>query len=170
MLRAWRDDDLLPFAALNADPVVMEYFPATLSRAESDALATRIRAHFAQHGYGFWVLEIPGLTPFAGCVGLLHADFEAPFAPTVEIGWRLAQAYWGQGYATEAAQLALQYGFEKCQLPEIVSFTAAINLRSQALMRRLGMTHDCRDDFEHPKLPQGHRLRPHVLYRMIKPQ
>ena len=165
ILRQWRDDDLAPFAALNADPVVMEYFPATLSRAESDAVVERTHALFAQYGYGFWALEIPGVTPFAGMVGIAHVGFNAPFTPAMEIGWRLAQAYWGKGYATEAAELALTYGFENLQLPEIISFTAACNLRSQAVMQRIGMTHDASEDFDHPKLTVGDRLRRHVLYR-----
>ena len=165
ILRQWREDDLAPFAALNADPVVMEYFPATLSRTESDALVERIRALFAQFGYGFWALEIPGVTPFAGMVGITHVGFDAPFTPAMEIGWRLARAYWGKGYATEAGQLALAYGFEDLQLPEIIAFTAACNLRSQAVMQRLGMTNDVRADFDHPQLAVGHRLRRHVLYR-----
>lgn len=165
ILRQWRADDLAPFAALNADPVVMEYFPATLSRAESDAVVERIQALFAQCGYGFWALEIPGVTPFAGMVGIAHVGFEAPFTPAMEIGWRLARAYWGNGYATEAAQLALTYGFENLQIPEIIAFTARCNLRSQAVMQRIGMTYDASEDFDHPRLAVGHRLRRHVLYR-----
>jgi len=165
ILRQWRDDDAAPFAALNADPVVMEYFPATLSRAESDAVIERIHALFARFGYGLWALEIPGVTPFAGMVGIAHVGFDAPFTPATEIGWRLARAYWGKGYATEAAELALAYGFKNLQLPEIVSFTASGNLRSQAVMQRIGMTHDASDDFDHPRLAAGHRLRRHVLFR-----
>jgi ribosomal-protein-alanine N-acetyltransferase len=165
-LRRWRDEDREPFAALNADPRVMEFFPGTLSRAESDALVDRIEAHFDKHGFGAWAIEVPGVAGFVGFTGLSVPRFEAPFMPCVEVGWRLAVDHWGKGYASEAARLALSYGFETLDLPEIVSFTATTNRRSTAVMERLGMRRDPADDFDHPALPEGHRLRRHVLYRL----
>jgi len=167
-LRGWRDEDLAPFAAMNADPRVMEFFPATLARAESDALVARIRAHFARHGFGAWAVEIPGVADFIGFVGLSIPSFQAPFTPCVEIGWRLATAHWGKGYATEAAMAALAFGFTEAGLAEIVSFTVVANLPSRRVMERLGMTRSPSDDFEHPGLALGHPLRPHVLYRLSR--
>ncbi|GAA4062068.1 GNAT family N-acetyltransferase [Actinomadura miaoliensis] len=166
LLRRWRDTDRAPFAALNADPQVMHHFPATLSRAESDALIDRIEAHFDRHGFGLWAVQHTGTGAFLGFTGLWTPAFDAHFTPTVEIAWRLAHHAWGHGYATEAARRALEYGFTTAGLPEIVSFTAVPNDRSQAVMRRLGMTRDPRDDFDHPVLPAGHPLRRHVLYRI----
>jgi RimJ/RimL family protein N-acetyltransferase len=165
ILRPWVPDDREPFAKLNADPEVMRHFPAVLSRNESDALAVRAEEHFAARGFGPWALEIPNVAAFAGFVGLSVPRFEAPFAPCVEIGWRLARAHWGRGYATEAAQAALAFGFEELRLEEIVSFTVPENAASRRVMERLGMTYDPSDDFQHPALPVGHPLRPHVLYR-----
>ncbi|WP_260617190.1 GNAT family N-acetyltransferase [Microbispora hainanensis] len=164
VLRRWREDDKEPFAALNADPVVMEHFPATLSREDSDALAERIEAGFDEHGFGLWAVEADG--EFIGFTGLSVPRFTAPFTPCVEIGWRLARSAWGRGYATEAARASLEDGFGRAGLTEVVSFTAVQNVRSQAVMRRLGMTHDPADDFDHPALPAGHPLRRHVLYRI----
>lgn len=164
MLRRWREDDKEPFAALNADPVVMEHFPATLSREDSDALAERIEAGFDEHGFGLWAVEADG--EFIGFTGLSVPRFTAPFTPCVEIGWRLARSAWGRGYATEAARASLEDGFGRAGLTEVISFTAVQNVRSQAVMRRLGMTHDPADDFDHPALPAGHPLRRHVLYRI----
>ncbi|GAB4364068.1 MAG: hypothetical protein Kow00114_20530 [Kiloniellaceae bacterium] len=143
----------------------MEHFPAPLSRAESDAVAARVRAFMAEHGFGWWAVEVPGEAPFIGFVGLWRPAFDEPFTPCVEVGLRLAREFWGRGYATEGARAALSFGFEDLGLAEIVSFTAASNLRSQAVMRRLGMTRDPADDFDHPSLPEGHPLRRHVLYR-----
>jgi ribosomal-protein-alanine N-acetyltransferase len=165
-LRRWRDEDRAPFAAMNADPRVMEFFPATLSRAESDALVDRIEAHFDEHGFGAWAIEVPGVAPFVGFTGLSVPRFEAPFMPCVEVGWRLAVAHWGKGYATEAARLALDYGFETLRLAEIVAFTVPANLRSRAVMERIGMRRDPADDFDHPALAAGHPRRRHVLYRL----
>ncbi len=170
VLRPWRDADLAPFAALNADPEVMRHFPTTLSRAESDALAGRIREGFAAQGFGLWAVEAPGVTPFAGFVGLSVPRFDAPFMPCVEIGWRLATACWGKGYASEGARAALAFGFGPLKLPEIVSFTVVANLPSRRVMERLGMRHDPSGDFDHPSLPEGHRLRRHVLYRLAAPK
>jgi RimJ/RimL family protein N-acetyltransferase len=166
LLRRWRPADKEPFARLNSDPVVMEYFPSALDRAESDAFADRIEEGFDARGYGLWAVEIPGEADFIGFVGLALHDFPAHFTPAVEIGWRLARDYWGSGFATEAARTPIADGFERVGLGEIVSFTTAINVRSVAVMERLGMTHDPSDDFDHPRLPVGHHLRRHVLYRL----
>ncbi len=166
VLRRWRPADKEPFARINADPVVMEHFPSTLDRTESDAFAGRIEARFDERGYGLWAVEIPEEAEFIGFVGLALHDFLAHFTPAVEIGWRLARDYWGRGFATEAARTALADGFDRVGLSEIVSFTALVNVRSVAVMQRLGMTHDPADDFDHPRLPVGHHLRRHVLFRL----
>jgi RimJ/RimL family protein N-acetyltransferase len=166
LLRTWRPADLEPFAAMNADAQVRRYFPSVLSRAESDASVARIMAHFEERGYGFWAVEIPGITSFAGMVGLAYVTFDAPFAPCVEIGWRLAVPYWGRGYATEAARAALAFGFDALRLNEIVSFTVPDNLPSRRVMERIGMTHRPDEDFDHPSVSERHPLRRHVLYRI----
>jgi ribosomal-protein-alanine N-acetyltransferase len=166
ILRPWRDEDRASFAALNADPRVMEFFPDLLSRADSDAAVDIIQAHLAAHGFGFWAIEVPGVAPFIGFTGLAVPRFAAAFTPCVEIAWRLAAAHWGKGYATEAARLALAYGFETAGLAEIVAFTVVANARSRAVMERLGMHRDPADDFDHPWLPDGHPLQRHVLYRL----
>ncbi len=168
-LRLWKPSDLAPFAAMNADSRVMEFYPGSLTREESDALASRIRASWAVHGFGLWALEIPGVADFAGFVGLSVPRFEAAFTPCVEIGWRLAAAHWGHGYATEGARAVLVYGFGRLGLTEIVSFTATQNLRSQAVMLRIGMVRCPELDFEHPVLSKGHRLSRHVFYRARPP-
>ncbi|MEO8179905.1 MAG: GNAT family N-acetyltransferase [Deltaproteobacteria bacterium] len=165
-LRPWRREDLEPFARLNADPRAMEYMPSLLSREQSDALVARITAHFAERGFGLWAVEVLGAAQFIGFVGLSVPRFEAAFTPCVEVGWRLLPEYWGRGHATEAGRAALAFGFEQHGLNEIVSFTTTSNQRSRAVMERLGMTRDLRDDFDHPSLPEGHVLRRHVLYRM----
>jgi RimJ/RimL family protein N-acetyltransferase len=165
-LRQWREEDLAPFAALNADPQVMEFFPKVLTRAESDAVAGRIRDHFARHGFGLWAVEAPGAADFVGFVGLAVPSFEAHFTPCVEIGWRLAREHWGHGYATEAASAALAFGFGARALEEIVAFTVPANIPSRRVMGRLGMRRLPSDDFEHPAIPDGHPLRSHVLYRL----
>lgn len=166
VLREWRDSDLEPFAALNADPRVMEFLPKTLDRAESDALAGRIREGFAKHGFGLWAVEVPGVAPFIGFIGLSVPGFEAHFTPCVEVGYRLAFDHWGLGYATEGAMAALEFGFQQARLKEIVSFTAPQNVRSRRVMEKIGMTRDPAEDFDHPKLAEGHPLRRHVLYRI----
>ena len=168
VLRPWREADLEPFAAMNADPRVMEHLPAPLTRAESDAFVLRTRDHFDRYGFGLWAVEAPGVADFIGFVGLSVPRFTAAFTPCVEVGWRLAQPHWGHGYATEGAAAALAFGFERVDLQEIVSFTVGANGRSLAVMRRLGMTHDPVDDFLHPSLPEGHPFRPHVLYRLSR--
>ena len=144
----------------------MELLGPLLSRDESDAVADRIAAHFAEHGYGLWAVEVPGSAEFAGFVGLSQPRFSAHFTPCVEVGWRLAARHWGRGYATEGARAALAFGFEQLGLREIVSFTTAANRASRAVMERLGMTRDPRDDFAHPSVPERDPLRPHVLYRL----
>jgi RimJ/RimL family protein N-acetyltransferase len=146
----------------------MEYFPAALSREESDALASRIEAHFEQHSFGLWAVEIPNVTSFAGFIGLSVPRFDTHFTPCVETGWRLAAEHWGLGYATEGALAVLDFGFKALGLDEVVSFTAPGNLRSRRVMEKIGMVHDPADDFDHPALPDGHRLRRHVLYRMAR--
>lgn len=166
LLRRWREQDLAPFAAMNADPVVMEHFPSTLSAIESAALAKRIETCFEQRGYGLWAVEVPEATAFIGFAGLWPVDPELPFAPAVEIGWRLAHDFWGHGYATEAAGAAIAFAFQELDLAEIVSFTAQANTRSCRVMERLGMRRDPAEDFEHPRLARGSRLSRHVLYRL----
>ncbi len=165
-LRPWRDDDLPAFAALNADPRVMEFFPKLLTQAESEASAAAIRENGKLRGFGLWAVEIVDSAPFIGFVGLSVPRFEAHFTPCVEIGWRLAFEHWHNGYATEAARAAVRFGFEQLNLKEIVSFTVPENRRSRRVMERLGMTHDPAEDFDHPMLPLGHPLRRHVLYRL----
>jgi ribosomal-protein-alanine N-acetyltransferase len=163
-LRRWRRSDREPFATMNADPAVMEYFPDVLTRDESDALVDRIEAHFAEHGYGLWAVEVVGGPEFVGFVGLSWAVFDAPFTPALEVGWRLDRTAWGHGYATEAGTAAVRYGFGT-GVDEIVSFTAVGNARSRAVMERIGLRHDASAGFEHPRIAPGHPLRPHVLYR-----
>jgi RimJ/RimL family protein N-acetyltransferase len=165
-LRPWRVEDLEPFAALNADPRVMEFYPALLTRAESEARFEKIRAHFAEHGFGMWVVEESGGAPFVGVAGLTVPDFVAPFTPCVDVGWRLAAAFWGRGYATEAARAALEFGFGALGLREIVAMTTVANARSRRVMEKLGMRHDPAEDFLHPSVPEGNAVRPHVLYRL----
>jgi RimJ/RimL family protein N-acetyltransferase len=164
LLRAWRDEDLEPFAALNADPEVMRHFPAVLGRTDSDAQAARIRAHLVTHGFGLWAVEVPGQAAFIGFVGLAVPRFETHFTPCVEIGWRLAREHQGRGYATEGARAALGFGFTHLGLAEIVSFTVPANLASRRVMEKLGMQHT--EDFDHPLMPGGHPLQRHVLYRL----
>jgi ribosomal-protein-alanine N-acetyltransferase len=164
-LRRWRDEDRDAFAAMNCDPRVMEFFPTNLTRAQSDAMVDHIEAHFAKHGFGLWAIEVPDAAPFIGFAGLAVPRFTAHFTPCVEIGWRLAFAHWGNGYATEAARLALGYAFGPLGLADVVSFTSVANRRSRAVMERLGMRRDPAEDFDHPAVPDG-PLRRHVLYRL----
>jgi RimJ/RimL family protein N-acetyltransferase len=167
-LRRWLPRDAAPFAALNADPRVVEFLPKALSRDESDAMIARLEAHFDQHGFGNWAVEVSDTAQLAGFVGLSIPRFEASFTPCVEIGWRLAAAHWRRGYATEAARAALAFAFDTLQLDTIVSFTVPQNVRSRRVMERLGMEHHPQDDFDHPLLPDGHPLRRHVLYRITR--
>ncbi|KUJ82940.1 N-acetyltransferase [Microbulbifer flavimaris] len=166
-LRQWRDSDRAPFAKINADPRVMEHFPSALTRTESDAGVDRQIAHIQQHGWGFWAVERLDDGAFIGFVGIKMVSDELPFAPAVEIGWRLAAEYWGQGYATEAAQASLGVAFDRLALEEVMSFTALPNQRSQAVMERLGMQRDP-ETFDHPLVPATSPLRCHCLYRLSR--
>lgn len=168
ILRSWQESDLAPFAAMNADPRVMEFFPRLMDREGSDALAARLDKHEKENGFTFWAVEIPGVAEFAGFIGLIRTPFEAHFTPCVEIGWRLAAEFHGKGYATEGAKAALTYGFNELALPEIYSFTALPNKNSWRVMEKIGMERT--GEFDHPKIEEGHALRRHVLYvkRKIK--
>lgn len=168
LLRRWRDADRAPFAAMNADRVVMEHFPSTLTGVESDDLVDRFEQHFEERGYGLWAVEVLGGEPFIGFVGLnsWDSDFDAPFTPAVEVGWRFAADHWGRGFATEGAAAAVAFAFGELRLDDIVSFTVVANQPSRRVMERLGMTHDPADDFDHPRLPEGHPMRRHMLYRL----
>lgn len=165
LLRRWKHSDRATFAAMNADSAVMEFFPSPLSTHESDAFVDRIESHFVDHGFGLWAVELVDGSEFAGFVGLWPATFAAHFTPAVEIGWRIGQPFWGRGLASEAARRVLDDGFHRLGLIEIVSFTAAINVRSRRVMERIGMTYDERDDFDHPSVAIDSPLRRHVLYR-----
>ena len=169
VLRRWRAEDREPFAALNADPVVMEHFVAPLTRDQSDDLVDRIEDTFDREGWGLWAVEVADSGTFIGFTGLWPATFEAHFTPAVEVGWRLAQEGWGQGYATEAARASLHDGFERFAFDEIVSMTSVTNTRSQRVMQKLGMNRDPADDFDHPNVPDGHPIQRHVLYRLTAP-
>jgi RimJ/RimL family protein N-acetyltransferase len=166
ILRQWRPADREPFAHLNADPAVMEFFPACLSRAESDRGVDLIEKHFRERGFGLFAAELHRDGTFIGFIGLNVPRFVAHFTPCVEIGWRLSSAYWGQGLATEGAREVVRYGFEILALDEIVAFTVPGNTRSRRVMEKLGMTHNPADDFGHPGLPEGHPMRRHALYRI----
>lgn len=170
LMRQWQDEDLPAFAAMCADPQVMRYFPAPLSRLESASMIGRVRGHFAEHGFGLWALERKDSGEFIGFTGLGVVGFDAPFTPAVEIGWRLAKEHWGLGYASEAAWTTLRCGFDRLALKEIVSFTAQSNLPSEKVMQAIGMRHAPEDDFDHPKLAVDHPLRRHVLYRITREQ
>jgi ribosomal-protein-alanine N-acetyltransferase len=165
LLRDWRDDDLEPFAAMAQDPAVIRHL-RPIDRAGSDAMARMVRAHAAAHGFCLWAVEIPDAAPFIGYVGLQRVAFDSHFTPAVEIGWRLASAHWGRGYATEAACAARDAGFDRFGLDAIVSFTVPANVASERVMQRIGMTRDPADDFAHPRIPAGHPLSPHILYRL----
>lgn len=170
LLRRWREADREPFAEMNADPDVMRYMIASLSRDESHAFIDRIEEGFDIWGFGLWAVEVPGERDFVGFTGLWPPSFEAHFTPAIEIGWRLCRDSWGKGYATEAARAALGFGFDHAGLEEIVSFTIPANIASIAVMERLGMTHNPDDDFDHPRIPPGSPLSRHVLYRMNSEQ
>ena len=169
LLRGWREEDLEPFGALNADPEVREHFPGgAQSRAESDATVARFLERWRDDGHAPWAVERREDGQFIGFIGLATMRFEAHFTPAVEVGWRLARWAWGHGYATEGGQASLRWGFEDLDLAEIVSFTSTTNVRSQAVMERLGMRRDPADDFDHPLIAEGSRLRRHVLYRLSR--
>jgi RimJ/RimL family protein N-acetyltransferase len=166
VLRPWRPEDRPPFAAMNADPEVMRHFPAPMTPEASDGFAARVEADMAARGWGLWALETRADGAFIGFTGLQPVSFEAPFAPAVEIGWRLARPAWGKGYATEAAREAVRFAFADLGLEALVSFTATTNVRSIAVMERIGMTRDPAEDFDHVRVPDGSPLRRHVLYRL----
>lgn len=163
ILRPWRHGDLAPFAEQNADPVVMRFLAGVLTREESDAYVASAERHFAENGFCKWAVEAPGVAPFIGAVGLTRVRFEASFTPAVEIAWRLGRRHWGRRYATEAAQAAIEDGFARVGLDEVVAMTALGNEASMRVMERLGMTRSV--EFDHPRLPAGSPLRRHVLYR-----
>lgn len=166
ILRRWQESDRQPFAEINADPRVMEFFPNMLTREQSDRVVDRIEAAFAQRSFGLCAVELKSNRRFLGFIGLSVPNFYAHFTPCVEIGWRLASHAWGQGFATEGARAMAAYAFETLKLNSLVSFTAEQNLRSRRVMEKIGMTFDPTDSFDHPNLPDGHLLRRHVLYRL----
>jgi ribosomal-protein-alanine N-acetyltransferase len=166
ILRRWQKSDYQPFAEMNADPRVMEFFPALMTREESDNSIDRIEAAFIQRGFGLCAVELKSDHRFLGFIGLSVPDFEAVFTPCVEIGWRLAAHAWGKGFVTEGAAAMVAYAFNKLKLESIVSFTSEQNIRSRRVMERIGMTFDPAESFDHPNLPEGHLLRRHVLYRL----
>jgi RimJ/RimL family protein N-acetyltransferase len=166
LLRDWTDADAEPFAVLNADPRVMEFFPKALDRAESDTQMAHIRERIATDGLGYYAAEMKETGAFIGFVGPGRPNLDAPFMPAIEIGWRLARESWGNGYATEAAGAVVDHAFGSLGLDALVSYTTEWNRRSRRVMEKIGMTRDPRDDFMHPNLPAGHKLAPHVLYRI----
>ncbi|MCA9016129.1 MAG: GNAT family N-acetyltransferase [Planctomycetaceae bacterium] len=166
ILRQWRESDLDPFAKLNADPQVMQYFPATLSYEQSVQMVERIKIHFDEYGFGLWAVELKEDAQFVGFIGLSVPQFTAYFTPCIEIGWRLAVPFWNQGYASEGAQAVLEFGFTECYLKEIVSFTVPANKASRRVMEKIGMSYI--DNFDHPALADGDPLKRHVLYRICK--
>jgi RimJ/RimL family protein N-acetyltransferase len=165
ILRAWRDADLEPWVQMHADPRVTEFFSQTYTREVSESVALRMRTELERNGYGWWIAEIKDSSCFAGAICLGEVPFQASFTPAREIGWRLSFENWGLGYATEAAAAALDFALRDLRWNEVVAMTSVLNLRSQHVMQRLGMTHDPRDDFNHPKIEEGSALRRHVLYR-----
>jgi ribosomal-protein-alanine N-acetyltransferase len=169
LLRRWRDDDRAPFAEINADPLVMEHMQGLMSRPQSDDFVDRIEAHWNAHGWGLWAVEVPDVAPFVGYVGLWPADYVTG-RPMVEVGWRLSSRHWGRGYATEAAQEALRFGFESVGLDEIVSFTVPQNERSWRVMERIGLVRAAEGDFDHPRvdpIAYPHLVR-HIFYRLTR--
>ncbi|MCR9198878.1 MAG: GNAT family N-acetyltransferase [Planctomycetaceae bacterium] len=165
LLRRWRAADRAGFAAINADPAVMEFFPDVLSSAESDQTCDRIQQTFDAYGFGLWAVEVRSSHTFIGFVGLSVPHYETHFTPCLEIGWRLASDHWGQGLATEGAEAAMQFAERCLRAKEIVAMTATINVRSRRVMEKLDMERDPADDFDHPLVPPGHPVCPHVLYR-----
>ncbi len=166
VLRGWTDADRAPFAALNADPEVMAHFPSTLSRAESDTYLDRARAGLEGRGWGLWAVELVDGGGLVGAIGLNPVTFDVPFAPTVELAWRLDRAHWGRGLAPEGAAAAVDHAFTSLDLDEVVAFTTTTNVASQRVMQKLGMRTDPAEDFDHPAIAEGHPLRRHVLYRL----
>ena len=169
ILRRWQDSDREPFAEMNADSRVMEFFPDLLTREESDQLIESIESHFDNRGFGLFATELKAEKKLIGFIGLHVASFQAHFTPCVEIGWRIGVPHWGKGLATEGSREVIRYAFDWLRLENLVSFTVPENVASRRLMEKLGMTHDPAEDFDHPRLPPGHRLRRHVLYRLKNP-
>ncbi len=165
LLRGWKPEDRDPLAAMNADPRVMRFFPSLLTEDESAAMLERNAAHFERYGFGLWAAELKGPGELAGFIGLNVPQFQTHFTPCVEIGWRLAAHHWNKGLATEGALAVLDFAFESLGLEEVVSFTVVDNLPSRRVMEKIGMARNPREDFDHPRLPEGHPLRRHVLYR-----
>ena len=170
ILRRWKQPDIKPFAAMNSDPEVMEFFPSVLSLEQSVDMVKSIEDRFDKEGYGLWAVEIEDTGEFVGFVGLSQPKFDTHFTPCVEVGWRIARRHWGKGYAPEAAKEALRDGFERLDLSEIVSFTAALNNKSIRVMEKIGMRRNAEDDFLHPLVEDGSPLKPHVLYRLSRDQ
>ncbi len=168
LLRRWRDEDLEPFAALNTDPEVMRYFPRLLDRETTATIIENMEAHTEKYGFGYWPIEVPGVAPFIGFVGLMITPFQAPFTPCIETAWRLARPYWGRGYAIEGATATLMFAFEHLPMDEVVAFAVPENQRSLRLIKRLGMVRRLEDDFDHPGVEEGSPLRRHHLYRMSR--
>jgi ribosomal-protein-alanine N-acetyltransferase len=167
-LRPWKDEDRAPYFELASDPVVMQYLTPLITREASDAWIDRHHAQLAEHGFAYWAVELGETGQLVGAVGLSRVTYEAHFTPAIGVGWRLAREHWGKGYASEAAETALRYGFEELRLEEIVAVTLPANIRSQQVMRRLGMTYSPADDFDHPRWPEGHPLRRCVMCRMSR--
>lgn len=166
-LRQWQESDYLPFAAMNADPAVMAFYPKTLSVTESDALADMLKQLIATQSWGFWAVEIRAEKKFIGFVGINRPSYELPVSPCIEVGWRLDKAYWGKGYATEAAKQALRFAFDVLAVDQVYAFTSVGNSRSRAVMERVGMV-NAQHNFDHPIIPAGHPLSEHVLYQVTK--
>lgn len=169
LLRQWKDEDVVLFSKMNADPMVMEYYPSTLDEEQSDTMANKIKSLIAEKGWGFWAVELHNEKRFIGFVGLHEPTYELPVTPCVEIGWRLDKNYWGKGYATEAANESLKFAFEELELNEVYSFASVANEKSWRVMQRLGMK-NTHSNFEHPIIPENHPLREHVLYKITKEQ
>lgn len=166
ILRPWKKEDLEPLCRLNSDSHVMEFLLTPLSHEESKARLDVYSRHISDNGWGLWAVSVPGVSDFIGWIGLWPISFESHFTPAIEVGWRLLPEFWGYGYATEGAKAALQYGFDILKLDEIVAITVPANVRSRRVMEKLGMHTDPSDNFEHPKVPAGHPLKEHVLYRL----
>lgn len=165
--RQWLDRDIEPFSRLNADPEVMEFFPSTQSTEQSVAFIERAKKFIDEHSYGLWAVDEKASGAFIGFIGLTNANFESPFTPCIEIGWRLLKEFWNKGYATEGAKACLEFGFKTAGIPVINSFTAVTNLKSERVMQKIGMKFI--GNFEHPNVAEGHVLRPHVLYTIERP-
>ncbi len=165
-LRRWTRSDLPVFSAMNADAQVNRHLLGPLDAATSRAMLQRIEAHHSVHGFGLWAMERRDDGALLGFAGLQIVPFDAAFTPAIEVGWRMLPSAWGHGYATEAARAAIDDGFARLSIEQVVAFTVHANSRSEAVMQRLGMQRDPAGDFEHPRLPDGHVLRPHRLYRL----